>query len=69
MVTESEREFLRNAARTRNTKPELPKTGAIPDSPLKHSGEEVISSCSCVSPLYVHCSVHEHSNVTVTAVV
>lgn len=38
MVTESEREFLRNAARTRNTKPELPKTGANPDSPLKHSG-------------------------------
>lgn len=53
MVTESEREFQRNAARTRNTKPDLPKIGANPDSPLKHSGEEVISSCSCVSPLYV----------------
>ncbi|XP_058627783.1 transmembrane protein 131-like isoform X3 [Onychostoma macrolepis] len=38
MVTESEREFQRNAARTRNTKPEQPKTGANPDSPLKHSG-------------------------------
>uniref|UniRef100_A0A8C2J2I1 Transmembrane 131 like n=1 Tax=Cyprinus carpio TaxID=7962 RepID=A0A8C2J2I1_CYPCA len=38
MVTESEREFQRNAARTRNTKPDLPKIGANPDSPLKHSG-------------------------------
>ncbi|XP_073698258.1 transmembrane protein 131-like [Garra rufa] len=38
MVTESERESQRNAARTRNTKPELPKIGANSDSPLKHSG-------------------------------
>ncbi|RXN12308.1 transmembrane protein 131-like [Labeo rohita] len=37
MVTESERESQRNAARTRNAKPELPKIGANPDSPLKHS--------------------------------
>ncbi|XP_016415367.1 transmembrane protein 131-like [Sinocyclocheilus rhinocerous] len=38
MVTESERQFLRNAAGTRNMKPDLPKIGANPDSPLKHSG-------------------------------
>ncbi|XP_048053175.1 transmembrane protein 131-like isoform X1 [Megalobrama amblycephala] len=38
MVTESEREPPRNAARTRNMKPELPKIGANPDSPLKHNG-------------------------------
>ncbi|XP_016430638.1 transmembrane protein 131-like isoform X2 [Sinocyclocheilus rhinocerous] len=38
MVTESERESQRNAARTRNTKPEPAKAGASPDSPVKHSG-------------------------------
>ncbi|XP_039549868.1 transmembrane protein 131-like isoform X5 [Pimephales promelas] len=38
MVTESEREPPRNAARTRNVKPELPKIGTNPDSPLKHNG-------------------------------
>lgn len=38
MVTESEREPPRTAARTRNPKPEVPKTGANTDSPLKHSG-------------------------------
>lgn len=49
MVTESEREPPRNAARTRNMKPELPKIGTNPDSPLKHNGEEVMYSSSSVS--------------------
>lgn len=53
MVTESEREPPRNAARTRNMKPELPKIGTNPDSPLKHNGEEVMYSSFSVSLLHV----------------
>lgn len=64
MVTESEREPPRNAGRTRNMKPELPKIGANPDSPLKHNGEEVMYSSSSVSPLYVWMTSYQCSCIS-----